>query len=402
MRSVRVGLFLGARALLRGNRGVAVLTTLMMLLIYASLLFLPSLIQGAVNRVNGQLVNTLTSDIVITPGSRGTTIDGVDAYLSQIRGTAGVAQATQVYRVGSQISYGAGSGSWPVLAIDPSTYAQVFTTPQNLFAGEFLSQQAPDQVFMGIGIAGAGQTRIRGYRTTLKSVEVGSQVSIALNNGRSYGFNVLGIYDNQFPLSDGDAFLSMTQAQQLLPGIADQATAIYVKTQPGAGVDQVVNRLGGVRGGMTFETSADLGATVEDQVATFTLISDILKVVSLLTAAITIFMVTYVDLISRRRQIGVERAIGITSTAVVISYLLKALAYAVAGVVSGLVVFQYVITPIVQRHPFQFPNGPVTLATTWEEMVGDLLILAAVAAAAALIPSIRSTHLRLLDAIWSS
>lgn len=402
MRSLRVGLFLGGRAVLRGNRGIAVLTTLMMLLIYASLLFLPSLIQGAVNRVNAQLVNTLTSDVVITPPGRGTTLDGVDAYLGQIRETAGVEQATSVYRVGSQISYGPGSGSWSVLAIDPSTYAQVFTTPRDLFAGQYLSEQAPDQVFMGIGIAGADQTQVRGYRTSLKSVQVGDQVSITLNNGKPYGFNVLGIYDNQFPLSDSDALLSMTQAQQLLPGIADEATTIYVKTQPGADVSKVVDRLGRLRGGMTLETSADLGATVEDQVATFTLISDILKVVALLMAAITIFMVTYVDLVNRRRQIGVERAIGITSTAVVISYLLKALAYAVTGVVCGLAVFQYVITPIVQQHPFQFPNGPVTLAATWGEMVRDLLILAAVSAAAALIPSIRSTHLRLLDAIWST
>ena len=402
MRSLRVGLFLGARGVVRGNRGVAVLTTLMMLLIYASLLFLPSLIQGAVNRVNEQLVDTQTSDIVITASGKGSTIDDVATYLSQIQGTKGVADATSVYRIGSQISYGANSGSWPVLAIDPAGYAQVFTTPQNVFAGSYLSQAAPDQVFMGIGVAGAGQTGIRGYRTSLKSVQVGDQVSITLDNGKSYGFNVLGIYDNQFPLSDGDAFMSMLQAQQLLPGIADQATTIYVKTQPGVNVSQVEDRLGKVRGGMTFETSADLGTTVADQVATFNLISDILKVVSLLMAAITIFMVTYVDLVSRRRQIGIERAIGITSTAVVFSYLLKALAYAAAGVAFGLLVFLYVITPLVEQHPFQFPNGPVTLAATWGEMVGDLLILAAVSAAAALIPSIRATHLRLLDAIWSN
>ncbi|MBO0744881.1 MAG: FtsX-like permease family protein [Candidatus Dormibacteraeota bacterium] len=402
MRALRVGLFLGVRAVLRGNRGIAVLTTLMMLLIYVSLLFLPSLIQGAVNRVNDQLVNTLTSDVVITPSVQGTTIQDVDAYLDQIRKTAGVEQATSVFRVGSQISYGSNSGSFTVLAIDPASYARVFTTPSNLFAGRYLSQEAPDQVFVGIGVAGAGQSQIRGYRSSLRSVQVGDQVSITLTNGRQYAFGVLGIFDNQFPLSDGNAFISMAQAQQLLPGIAGQATAVYVKTQSGAGVAQVVSRLSKLRTGMSFQTSADLGSVVQDQVATFTLISDILKAVSLLMAAVTIFMVTYVDLAGRRRQIGIQRAIGITSTAVVISYLLKALAYAIAGVACGYAVFLYVVTPIVQRHPFQFPNGPVTLAATWGEMVRDLVILAAVSAAAALVPAIRSTHLRLLDAIWAT
>lgn len=399
MRSLRVGLFLGVRAVLRGNRGIAVLTVLMMLLIYVSLLFLPSLIQGAVNRVNDQLVNTLTSDIVITPSGQGSPIAGVDGYLDQIRRTPGVEQATSVFRVGSEISYGSNSGSWTVLAVDPASYAEVFTTPANLFAGQYLSQAAPDQVFLGIGIAGAGQTRVRGYRSSLRSVQVGSRVSITLSNGRPYQFGVLGIYDDQFPLSDGDALISMTQAQQLLPGIAGEATAVYVKTRRGAGVSQVVDRLRELRGDVKIQTSADLGSVVQDQVATYTLISDILKVVSLLMAAVTISMVTYVDLVGRRRQIGIQRAIGITSSAVVISYLLKALAYALAGVVGGYAVFLYAVAPIVQRHPFQFPNGPVTLAATWDEMVRDLVILAAVSAAAALVPSIRFTRLRLLDAI---
>ena len=62
MRGLRVALFLAARSLARSNYGIAVATTVMMLLIYMSLLFLPSLIQGAINRVNAQLVNTLTSE----------------------------------------------------------------------------------------------------------------------------------------------------------------------------------------------------------------------------------------------------------------------------------------------------------------------------------------------------
>jgi hypothetical protein len=53
--------FLAGRSLARGNYGIAAATTLMMLLIYVSLLFLPSLIQGAVNRVHAQLSSSTPS-----------------------------------------------------------------------------------------------------------------------------------------------------------------------------------------------------------------------------------------------------------------------------------------------------------------------------------------------------
>ncbi len=94
--SARMSVFLAARSLARSNYGIAAMTTIMMLLIYISLLFLPSLIQGAINRADTQLTSTLTSNIVITPAGHGTSIDNAASYLASIRGTAGVAAATAV------------------------------------------------------------------------------------------------------------------------------------------------------------------------------------------------------------------------------------------------------------------------------------------------------------------
>jgi ABC-type antimicrobial peptide transport system permease subunit len=110
---------------------------------------------------------------------------------------------------------------------------------------------------------------------------------------------------------------------------------------------------------------ADLGAATADQTASYRLISDILKVISLIVAAIAIFTSTYIDLVSKRRQIGIERAIGIRPGPIVLSYVLRAWAYALTGIGVGLVLFRFGVTPLVRSHPFRFPNGPVTLAATW-------------------------------------
>ena len=119
-------------------------------------------------------------------------------------------------------------------------------------------------------------------------------------------------------------------------------------------------------------------------------------------AAITIFTITYIDLVSKRRQVGVERAIGIRSAPIVLSYVVKAWAYALAGIGTGFVLFRFAVTPLVHSHPFHFPNGPVTLAATWNEMSLDLIILIIVATLAALVPALRSVRIRILDAIWGT
>ncbi|MGH7643571.1 MAG: ABC transporter permease [Candidatus Dormibacteria bacterium] len=395
-----MSIFIGVRSVTRGNYGIFALTTLMMLFIYMSLLFLPSLIQGVVNRVNGQLVNTLTSDIVITSGTRAASIADADSLLAKVRDTSGVAHATAVVRVGNQISHEGSTGSYPVAAIDPTSYAEVFTTPTNLLAGRYLTDRDTDAAFLGIGVAGTGQTNVRGYKSSLEDVYTNDQVAITLGNGRTDNFSVVGIYDNQFPLSDDNAYITMSEADQLIPGISNTASAIYVRTDNGADVNRVVGKLAALQSGIKLETSADLGSAVAEQVATFSLVSDILKIVWLVMAAITIFIITYVDLVNKRRQIGIQRAIGISSTSIVLSYVLKALAYALVGVGSGFLIFQYALSPIVQGHPFEFPNGPVTLAATPSEIVSDLVVMVVVASIAALIPALRSVRLRILDAIW--
>jgi len=400
VKSMRVSVFLAVRALARSNLGIAWATTLMMLLIYVSLLFLPSLIQGAIDRANTQLVDTLTSNIVITPDSRGTSIDDVAGYLGRIRRTAGVAQATAVYHVGIEVSYGSNSGSWSVDAVDPASYGKVFSTFSNVTDGGPLTEQDTNQVLLGIGIAGSGETTARGYRASLRDVYAGDEVSVTFLNGHSLPFTVAGVYDNQFPQSDNNAYITMREAEKLQPDVANHATAIYVRTRHGADVNRVARRLTSLRPGVQALTSTDLGATVQDQTAAYRLISDILKAISLVMAAITIFTITYIDVVHKRRQIGVERAIGIKSGPIVFSYVMKAWAYAMAGIGTGFALFRYAVIPFVSGHPFHFPNGPVALVTTWGEMSRDLVFLVVVATLAAVAPALRSVRIPILDSIW--
>jgi len=46
-------------------------------------------------------------------------------------------------------------------------------------------------------------------------------------------------------------------------------------------------------------------------------------------------VITYIDLVNKRRQIGIERAIGIKSSPIVFSYVLKAWAYALPAWARG-------------------------------------------------------------------
>jgi hypothetical protein len=177
-------------------------------------------------------------------------------------------------------------------------------------------------------------------------------------------------------------------------------TRVFVKADPGVTPAQVQAAIEPIRSDVESRSSEELTASIQDQIDTFSLINNIMRVISLIVAAITVFILTYVELTNRRRQIGIERAIGIRGVVIVLSYVLKSAISALIGIALGIAAYRLAIMPFVDRHPFQFPNGAVDLvaepATTRQSDVKLLVITIQ----AALVPTLNAVRMRILDAIW--
>lgn len=377
------------------------LTTTVMAVIFAELLFVPALIQNATDRVEQELRTSLTGNVSIRPTGSATTISDVSGLLDQVRAIPTVAAATAVTLAGSQVSSGNRNGSWSVFAVDPDSYRATFVTPRDLIEGRFLDPTDVDSIVLGIGIAGADRTNKATYGNSLESVHVGDDITITLVDGQTHRFRVKGIYDDHFDQANSRGFISASGADRLLPQLQQTANSVFIKTAHVGDEAGVISRVRRGRPDLSYQSWQALASTVREITGSFDVIRSILSGVSLVVAAVTVFIVTYVDLVSRRRTIGIERAIGIKAGAIVASYLLKGALLAVVGVVFGAILFRLGVVPVVNTFPFQFPIGPVTLTVTSPEMIHDAVILVIVAEIGALIPALRAVRVRLLDAIWS-
>lgn len=400
LRTWRTAMFLAARALTRGAVGVLAMTVAMMALVFVQLLFIPALIEGAIDQVEDQLVETSTANIQVTPPDGASTISDPEAVADDLAAVDGVAAVSPQRRVASEVTHGSTGGSWPVQAVDPDAYADVFATESNLIEGEWLDPGDTDGIVLGIGVAGAGLEDVSSYRSSLRTVHTGDTVSVTFANGSTSDLTVVGIYRNRFASSDAQALISQAAADAHAPALASTASIIHVRTDERGDEGRVVEALREAQPNLDYETWQDQLQAIDEQVKSFDLIKQILRVVSLLIAAVTIVIVTYIDLVSKRRTIGIERAIGIRGDAVVTSYVLKAIAFALAGVAVGLALMFSAIVPLIEDHPFSFPNGPVTLSLDARQLRTDAVVLVAVAVVSALAPAIRSVRIPLLTAIW--
>jgi putative ABC transport system permease protein len=253
---------------------------------------------------------------------------------------------------------------------------------------------------LGVQVAGGDREDIELYSSSLRHVHAGDKVVVTYSNGLEKQYTVKGIFDTGFIQTDLQAFVTELEFNSVMPNMYDKASSVRVKLEEGADPQRVIERIASMGNNLEFQTWEETAGLVKSMTESFILINQILNVVNYLVAGITVFIVTYVDVVNRRRQIGIQRAIGIKSHSITVSYLIRALFYAIIGLIIGILLFKYVIVPVEARHPFEFPFGPAYLTTRPSYTARMAFILLVVSLTAAFIPVWRVMRIKILDAIW--
>ncbi len=399
-RLLKVATFLALKSIVRGNVGIILLTIFMLVLVTMNLLFVPGLINGATMSMNTILIKTYSGDIIIEPGGDDTVISHADDLAQSIESIDGVVAASARNNINAYVTFEDERVNCVVIGIDPAQERAVFEVADSLIEGRYLDSRDRGQILLGVQLAGADLDDIELYSSSLRHVHAGDKVVVTYSNGIEKQYTVKGIFDTGFIQTDVQAFVTDLEFNSVMPNMNNKATSIRVKLEEGVDPELIIERIASMRSGLAFQTWDETAGLVESMTESFILINQILNVVNYLIAGITVFIVTYVDVVNRRRQIGIQRAIGIKSRSITISYLIRALFYAVIGLIIGILAFKYVIIPIEARHPFEFPFGPAYLTTKPAYTARMAFILLSVSLVAAFIPVWRVMRIKILDAIW--
>jgi len=402
MNSLKVAAFLTIKSIARGNVRVLVLTILMLILVYLNLLFTPALLDGAVETVNNKTINTMSGDVVVQAAGEVPAIGNVSELVSQIESLNGVSAACARNSLGADISYEGERATTVVYAIDPDQDSKVFQISQNIIEGSYLAPEDTDQILLGVQIAGNDRKDLALYSSSLKSVHVGDRVSVSYVGGVQKQYTVKGIFYTELTQGDLRAYISEKEFVTMNPLMTGKASFIHVKTKDNVKLESVIEEIKGIRPGLKFQTWEDFEGFLRSMTDSFKQIIVILRATAFIVAAITIFIVTYVDLVNKRRQIGIQRAIGITGASIILSYIFRAIVYAIVGILAAALIFKYAVVPVEAHYPFHFPFGDVFLPVNIPYLISSALILCGVTAVSAFIPAFRMIRTKIIDAIWAS
>jgi ABC-type lipoprotein release transport system permease subunit len=263
-----------------------------------------------------------------------------------------------------------------MVGIDPGSEDQVTGLSHLLLEGSYLTGDDDGMVLLGKNLL--SQYTVGGFFSdTLKDVHVGTKIRVMIGDIKKE-VTVKGIVGSKVADVSNRIFFVDRELRNLLGRTDFRVNEIAVRIRPDATAESVRdvflgNGFGDVAIVQTFRESE---GTFLDQIRqTFTLLGGVIGGIALVVASITIFIVIFINAVTRRKYIGIMKGIGIAPLAIEISYVLQSVFYALAGSVLGLGILYGFIQPYFDMNPIDFPFADGLLLAPIEDTLLKMAIL---------------------------
>ena len=138
---------------------------------------------------------------------------------------------------------------------------------------------------------------------------------------------------------------------------------------------------------------------LKDIIATFNTLGTAFGSIGLVVASITIFIVIFINALTRRKYIGILKGIGIQGKAIEIAYIFQSTFYAVVGSGIGLCIVYFFLVPLLAAHPIDFPFSDGILVAPLDGTLFRMALLVFATVIAGYIPAWMIIRKNTLDSI---
>lgn len=397
--NVIVGWFLAKRELKRANKWTTLLIVMVMTLTFLNLIVVSGILVGLIQGSENAYKKYSIGDVVISSFLNRSAIDQSPEVIDVVKTIPGYRNHTVRYTGSATVESnyketikpgekrdGAGA---VLMGIDPVKENKFSGVAKFIIRGSYLDETDGDSVLIGKNLLYEfTPIEAPGFQT-LKNVEVGSRVKVTAGNVSKEYF-VKGIVSSKVDEFDTSVVMLDSEVRKLTGKTDLNANTIAIKLKSGTDPVAVKNFLlaSGVGENGRVQTAEEaFPKFLQDIKKTFAILGSAISSIGLVVASITIFIVIFVNAITRRRYIGILKGIGINRKAILYSYMCQAVIYASLGVILGMALVFFLIKPSIAANPIDFPFSDGILVATIPDAVGRAIILLITTMIAGYIPA---------------
>ncbi len=364
--SLKLGFFLAWRQVRGSSFGTTALIVFVMMLTFLNLVVVRGVLVGLIQSSTDLFREKYSGEIFISNLPKKSYIENSPSIIEIVKNLpwtesysaryveGGTIEGTYKERVDYTEDANIANGQFT--GVDPILEEKTTHISSMLIAGSFLTPEDTDSIVVGANLLKKYLPIEAPGLLLLENVDVGSTVRININGNMKEMF-VKGIIKGKGAFDDRVVILD--SVLRTLIGRSDyNVDEIAVQLKPGASDTLVKQALisSGVDKTARVQTSDEaLPKFLKDIQNTFGMLGNAVGSIGLVVASITIFIVVYINAITRRKFIGILKGIGIDSIAIEFSYILQSIFYATMGVLIGLAILYGFLVPYIDAHPINFP-----------------------------------------------
>lgn len=394
LNTISLGFFLALRQVTRGSKWATGLIVFIMMLTFLNFVATSGLLVGIVESVSRSFKEEWSGDLFIETRNEKDYIEHTNDIVSVVTSFPQIQSYSPRIIAGAKIEANwqdkrkesdENSVSNQIAGIDPEKEDATTNLSKFVVEGEWLREGDVRGIVLGSGYL-ASYSKVADLLALLKNVKVGDTVRVTVSQKKSLvtgeqnfavnpdlstsdsvtqDFIVRGILHSKVQFVVSRAYILDTELKKMLGKTDGDVSEIAILLKPGVDPYQVKTPLldNGFGEYSKINTAEEGSPSFLVDIRTFfTIIGTILGSISVVVGLITIFVIIYINALTRKRQIGIMKAVGVSEFAIEFSYICQALFYVILGSSVAIIAVFFGIKPLLMAHPIDTPFANVVLS----------------------------------------
>lgn len=399
MRSLRIGILLGLRQIQRASIWTTILIIFVMMLTFLNLIAVSGILVGLIEGAERAVRAESLGDIIVSELDGEDTILETETFVRELAAfpeiatysvrfsDGGILEAN--YKERRDLSADRDIANVSVTGIDAEKEDAMSGLSQSVIAGEYLDPTEEGYILLGALYTEEYAQNFGDIFETISGVAVGD--TVRLTSGTvSKEFIIKGIVQSKVDEVSLNTYIPEREFRRLFNRIDRNADQIVIRTTPRA--DEADVKAAMVAGGLSELAKIqtyDEGKPkfITDIKNTFNILGTFIGSIGIVVASITIFIIIFINALSRRRHIGILKGIGIERRAIEYAYVIQAAFYALSGSLLGTIITYLVLIPYFDNNPIQFPFSDGILVADPEGTFYRFIVLFVITLIAGFMPA---------------
>lgn len=399
MRSLRIGLLLGLRQIQRASLWTTFLIIFVMTLTFLNLIAVSGILVGLIEGAETAVRESALGDVIISELNEENYILETQSFIREISAYPeieaysvrykGAATLEANYKERRNLKNERDIASVSVTGIDPIQEDNMTGLSDLVVEGEYLNPDEEGYILIGVYYIEEYAVQFGDIFESVKGVKPGDTVRLTIGD-TSKEFVVKGIVESKVDEINLTTFIPEREFRRLFNRLDRNADQIVIRTNnpnDNAAIVSSMKESGLDKFAKILTFEENLPKFLIDIKKTFNVLGTFIGSIGIVVASITIFIIIFINALSRRRHIGILKGIGIERRVIETAYVFQAAFYALTGSLIGALLTYGFLVPYFDKNPIHFPFSDGILSADPEQTFYKFLILFIITLIAGFIPA---------------